>query len=107
VRQRWDRNLSFWVAETVPLAGLKNNGMNVPDILGVEVITPDGRGSVLSLHPKRVIVRLNSIAFNQVMKGSRQSDMNYAYAYEDVEVIKGQYCFNDERINFQYENVIK
>lgn len=79
--------------------------MNVPDILGVEVITPDGRGSILSLHPRRVIVCLNSIAHNQIMKGDRREEMHYSYEYKDVEVIKGQYCFNDERINVQYKRV--
>jgi hypothetical protein len=37
------------------------------------------------------------------MKGDKRDEMNYSYAYEDVEVIKGQYCFNDERIKFQYD----
>lgn len=77
--------------------------MNVPDILGVEVITPDGRGSILSLHTRRVIVHLNKIAFNQVMKGDRREELHYSYEYKDVEIIKGQYCFDDKRINFQYE----
>lgn len=80
--------------------------MNIPDILGVEVLTPDGRGSILSLHPKRVIVRLNKIEHNQVMKGTKRDEMNYSYAYEDVEIIKGQYCFNDKRINFQYDRSV-
>ncbi len=79
--------------------------MNVPDILGVEVITPDGRGSILTLSPGRVTVSLNKIAYKQIMKG-RQSglgSMHYSYEYKDVEIIKGQYCFNDERINSQYD----
>lgn len=46
--------------------------MNVPDILGVEVITPDGRGSVLSLHHGRVIVHLNKIERGQIMNGSKR-----------------------------------
>ena len=81
--------------------------MNVPDILGVEVITPDGRGSILSLHPRRVIVHLNKIEFKQIMKGSQSGagSMHFAYEYKDVEIIKGQYCFDDKRINFQYEGV--
>jgi len=79
--------------------------MNVPDIIGVEVLTPDGRGSILTLHPNRVIVHLNKIEHNQVMKGSRREEMHYAYEYKDVEIIKGQYCFNDKRIDFQYERV--
>lgn len=77
--------------------------MNIPDILGVEVITPDGRGSILSLHSNRVIVHLNNIKPNQIMKGSKREEMHYSYEYKDVEIIKGQYCFNDERIKFQYE----
>ena len=78
--------------------------MNVPDILGVEVLTPDGRGSILSLHGRRVIVHLNKIEHNQVMIGSKREALHYAYEYKDVEIIKGQYCFNDERIKFQYDN---
>lgn len=78
--------------------------MNKPEILGLEVLTPDGRGSILSLHHKRVTVRLNTIGHNQVMKGTKREEMNYSYEYEDVEIIKGQYCFNDERIKFQYED---
>jgi hypothetical protein len=78
--------------------------MNRPDILGVEVLTPDGRGSLSSLHYGRVIVHLNFIKSGQVMKGSDHSKggLHYAYEYEDVEVIKGQYCFNDKRLEFQY-----
>lgn len=77
--------------------------MNVPEILGVEVITPDGRGSILSLHPGRIIVLLNKIEYQQVMRGTkRDGELHYAYKYEDVEIIKGQYCFNDERIKNQY-----
>ena len=59
--------------------------MNKPEILGVEVLTPDGRGSILSLHHKRVTVRLNTIGHNQVMKGTKREEMNYSYEYEDVE----------------------
>lgn len=77
--------------------------MNIPDIIGVEVLTPDGRGSILSLNPRRVIVRLNTIKHGQIMKGQKRDEMNYSYEYHDVEIIKGQYCFNDERIAFQYE----
>ena len=80
--------------------------MNVPDILGVEVITPDGRGSILTLHPRRVIVQLNMIEPNQIMKGERREEMHYSYNYEDVEIIKGQYCFNNERINSQYKRLL-
>jgi len=72
--------------------------MNVPDLIGVEVITPDGRGSILTLHPNRVIVRLNIIKFNQKMQGDKREEMNYSYRYEDVEIIKGQYYFDDDRI---------
>lgn len=79
--------------------------MNVPDILGVEVITPDGRGSILSLHNRKVIVHIHTIQPNQVMKGDRREEMHYAYDYKDVEIIKGQYCFDDKRINLQYESV--
>lgn len=77
--------------------------MNVPDIIGCEVMTPDGRGQILSLHPRRIIVLLHRIEFQQVMKGDFRAGMQYSYEYKDVEIIKGQYCFNDERINFQYK----
>ena len=80
--------------------------MNVPDIIGVEVITPDGRGSVLSLHPNRVIVHLNAKPPNKIMKGGKRGEMHYSYLYKDVEVIKGQYCFNDESVNTQYKPVV-
>lgn len=79
--------------------------MNVPDILGLEVLTPDGRGSILSLHPRRVIVQLHTIEHNQKMKGDRREEMHYSYKYEDVEIIKGRYCFDNERIQQQYNTV--
>lgn len=78
--------------------------MNVPELLGIEVMTPDGRGSILTLHTKRVVVRLNRIEHNQVMKGFKREEMNYAYDYADVEIIKGQYCFSDKRVKSQYNN---
>ncbi len=78
--------------------------MNVPDLIGVEVLTPDGRGSILSLHPARVIVHLNSAHPDQEMKGDQRGNgLHYSYLYEDVEIIKGRYCFNDEQIHFQYQ----
>ena len=73
--------------------------MNVPDLIGVEVLTPDGRGSILTLHPKKVVIHLHCIKANQIMTGSKREELHYAYNYEDVEIIKGQYCFNDDRIN--------
>lgn len=78
--------------------------MNKPEILGVEVLTPDGRGYILSLHHKRVTVCLNKIEHKQVMKGMRRETMHYSYEYKDVEIIKGQYCFNDDRIKIQYND---
>jgi hypothetical protein len=77
--------------------------MNKPDILGVEVLTPDGRGSILSLHPNKVIVHLNSKSLNQEMKGIRREELHYAYDYSDVEIIKGQHCFDEKRLKFQYD----
>jgi hypothetical protein len=73
--------------------------MNIPDILGVEVLTPNGRGSILSLHSRRVIVHLNEINVNQVQ---RREELHYSYKYADVTIIKGQYCFDNKHINFQY-----
>jgi len=80
--------------------------MKKPDILGVEVITPDGRGSILSLYTRKVEVHLNVIEFKQVMKGilsASGGSMHYYYNYEDVTIIKGQYCFDQKRIDFQYK----
>lgn len=79
--------------------------MNVPDLIGVEVITPDGRGSILTMHPRRVVVRLNKISPGQVIRGRKRDEMNYSYDYKDVEIIKGQYCFNDDRVQMQYGNL--
>lgn len=78
--------------------------MNIPELIGVEVITPDGRGNILSLHSRRVVIHLNKIDHKQTMKGVQHGNgaLHYAYEYKDVEIIKGQYCFNDERIKFQY-----
>jgi hypothetical protein len=38
--------------------------MNKPDLLGVEVLTPDGRGSIVALHTCMVEVVLNCILPN-------------------------------------------
>lgn len=67
--------------------------MTKPELLGLEVNTPDGRGSILSLHTRKVIVHLNRKMPNQEMKGLRREELHYAYDYEDVEIIKGQYNF--------------
>lgn len=68
--------------------------MTRPELLGLEVNTPDGRGSILSLHFGRVIVHLNRTTPNQEMKGlKRAGRLHYSYEYEDVEIIKGQYNF--------------
>lgn len=77
--------------------------MKKPEILGLEVLTPDGRGRILSLHNNAVEVVLNTIGFNQRMKG-RQCGcvMHYSYRYEEVEIIKGRYCFDNSRLRFQY-----
>lgn len=79
--------------------------MNKPEILGVEVITPDGRGKILSLHSARIIVHLNKIDRKQEMKGIDRSNggLHYSYEYKDVHIIKGQYCFNDDRVKNQYK----
>lgn len=67
--------------------------MNKPNEIGCEVNTPDGRGSILSLHPRGVYIHLNVIKPNQVMIGRRKEEMHYFYSYEQVEIIKGQYQF--------------
>jgi hypothetical protein len=83
--------------------------MNVPDLIGVEVLTPDGRGKILSLHTKRVTILLHRILFQQKMKGIECSKggLHYSYMYKDVEVIKGQYCINDDRVKWQYEKLLE
>lgn len=78
--------------------------MTKPELLGVEVLTPDGRGEILAFYQEKVKVGLNRIAFRQEMKGMKSGgEMHYTYKYEDVTVIKGQYCFNEQRLKFQYE----
>lgn len=79
--------------------------MNKPDILGVEVLTPDGLGSILSLDNKKVTVHLHKREYMQVMRGIKKDELHYAYNYEDVHIIKGQYCFDEKQIQYQYEGV--
>lgn len=68
--------------------------MNKPELLELEVETPDGRGSILSLHQRGVVVVLNTIAYMQQMKGRKHgAEMHYFYAYEEVTIIKGQHAF--------------
>lgn len=57
------------------------------DILGSEVTTPDGKGTITALHTKKVLVCLDKIEFKQVMAGipDNSSTMHYYYDYEDVE----------------------
>lgn len=70
--------------------------MTKPELLDLECLTPDGRGSILSLHPRGVVIHLNSIGFQQEMKGRKHGgELHYFYEYEDVEIIKGQYNFID------------
>jgi len=68
--------------------------MNKPEILGLEVETPDGRGSILTLHFKRVTIALNSLSINKqesVIVGLYRGNggLHRSYRYEDVEIIKG------------------
>jgi hypothetical protein len=65
------------------------------ELIGLEVNTPDGRGCILSLHPKKVVVSINYIVLGQIMKGIKRDQMHYAYNYEDVEIIKGRYAFKE------------
>jgi hypothetical protein len=82
--------------------------MNKPEIIGCEVITPDGRGNILSLHNGGLTVHLNKKHHNQVMIGRKHgAELHYFYKYDEVDLIKGQYCFNDERISFQYDDITK
>jgi hypothetical protein len=68
--------------------------VNKPDLLELEVNTPDGRGSILSLHQRGVVILLNTIGHKQEMKGRKHgAEMHYFYPYEDVEIIKGRYNF--------------
>lgn len=54
-----------------------------------EIMTPDGLGSVLVIYPNVVEVHLNTIAYQQVMKGRRGGgEMHYKYFYtEDIKLI--------------------
>lgn len=68
--------------------------MNKPELLDLEVNTPDGRGSILVLYPKGVVVCLNTIACRQEMQGRKHGgEMHYFYPYDQVEIIKGQCNF--------------
>lgn len=68
--------------------------MEKPNILGCEVNTPDGRGSILSLYNGGVVVYLNRKELNQEMKGREYGyELHYFYPYDQVEIIKGQYNF--------------
>lgn len=69
--------------------------MEKPNLLGLEVNTPDGRGSILSLHQSGVTIHLNTIKSGQVMIGMRREELHYFYNYEQVEIIKGRYNFKD------------
>lgn len=64
--------------------------MNKPDILGAQVLTPDGKGSINSLHKKTVRVVLNTIWPNRKMVGKKIGfgEMHRHYKYEDVEIIR-------------------
>lgn len=76
--------------------------MNVPDILGVQVLTPDGRGSIISLHKKSVRVVLNTIWPNRKMVGQKIGfgEMHRHYKYEDVELVK--VYISDRLIEFHH-----
>jgi len=66
--------------------------MNKPELIGLEVITPDGRGSILSLHNRGVVVYLNKKSYQQIMIGRQHgAELHYFYSYDEVEIIKGQY----------------
>jgi hypothetical protein len=69
--------------------------MNKPEILGLEVLTPDGRGSIMSLHGRGVTVSLNSMKMNQTMFGRDQGNggLHRFYPYPLVEIVKGRFNF--------------
>lgn len=76
--------------------------MKKPNIIGCEVTTPDGRGSIVSLHSNRVIVGLNSLTLEQRLKPSKLVGLNRgngglhrSYAYKDIE-ITNSYKFKDD-----------
>lgn len=72
--------------------------MTKPELLGCEVLTPDGRGSIMTLHGRGVTVSLNSMRMGQTMFGRDQGNggLHRFYPYALVEVIKGQYNFIKE-----------
>lgn len=65
--------------------------MNKPELLDLEVNTPDGRGSILSLHNRGVVVSLNRLTHQQVCIGRDHGNggLHRFYPYDQVEIIKG------------------
>lgn len=54
--------------------------------IGCPIMTVDGKGTVLSIHPRAVVVLISTIDFNQVMTGKRRNgagDMHYTYLHKD------------------------
>jgi hypothetical protein len=71
--------------------------MNKPELIGLEVNTPDGhRGSILSLHNKGVVIHINRRFPMDVMAGRMYNSycLHWFYRYDQIEIIKGQYNFN-------------
>ena len=63
--------------------------MQKPKLLGTEVITPDGRGSILTLHNGGVTVRLNRVSPDQDMVGNqKESPLNFTYPYNAVGILE-------------------
>src|SRR5690349_13686827 len=56
--------------------------------IDAEVMTPDGRGSILVIYPKAIEVCLNIIEYKQVMKGRKGGgEMHYKYFYDQIKPI--------------------
>lgn len=80
--------------------------MNRPNEFGCEVITPDGRGQILAMHGRGVVVGLNHIEFGQQLSGLDRGNggRHRFYQYAEVHIIKGSYCFNDRADDYNEQS---
>lgn len=77
--------------------------MEKPNIIGSEVITPDGRGCIKSLHENRVVIEVYVRDLNQNLNGKITTIKNhFSYYYNEVEIIKGSTCFDNETLIRKY-----
>jgi len=56
--------------------------------IGCPITTPDGQGSLLVIYPRAIEVHLNTIQYQQEMKGRKGGgEMHYIYSYEECKPI--------------------